>query len=85
MVNGNDVNYFYSSQNFLAFDTSVTIHNQHSMSSFIQRLRSFSLRNYIINAERDLGLKYDDIILTPISIHFYIRRRPDIVYGKDKT
>ena len=81
-VSANQASYLYSSQNFLAFPVAHTIHNNATKTAFLDRLRSFSLADYISCAMRNLSTKYDDVILTPISLHFYIRRRPDIVYGK---
>ena len=85
LTSENGVSYVWSSQNFLALDVAHTIHNPASLTRFISLLRNFSLIDYKQQAENSMSMKYDEVLLFAISIHFYIRRRPQIVYGYTKS
>ena len=74
--------YLYASNNYLALQVAYTIHNDQTRSAFLNRLRHFNVNNYINTAAQALSLKYDEVSLLPLALNIYVRRLPNIVYGK---
>ena len=83
LLSSNDyLRYLYASGNFLAFPIAHTVHNDVTRHAFLERLRNFSVNTYINNAAQSLSIKYDECSLLPLAINIFVRRMPNIVYGK---
>ena len=83
LISGDYERFLYSSQNYFALPVSFSIHNAATKNAFFQLLSSYSVAQYIVDAQRNLSLKYEEIAVLPLSLHLHIRRIPNIVYGLD--
>ena len=81
LISGNYQRFLYSSQNYLALPVAFTIHNVSTKNAFLRLLADYSVAQYILNAQRNLAIKYEETALLPLSLHLHIRRIPNIVYG----
>ena len=77
--------YLWASNNFLGFTVAHTIHNLNTRQSFINRLQTFSLSDYIQRAIQTLSVKYEEVVLTPVALNIFVRRLPNIVFGKENN